>query len=209
VPEAIIRRMKHSILSELRDKHTKIENFRRAANRMATLLAAEASSHIATENHEIETPLAKTKGSRVKEEIILVPILRAGLSLLYPFMELFPESKVGFLGIKRNEETAEPSLYYNNLPEVKPNQFYIILDPMIATGGSGSMAVKAIKSRGIKEEKILYVGVIGAPDGMNALKKEAPNMKIICPEVDPELNSKKYIVPGLGDFGDRYFGTEG
>lgn len=175
---------------------------------MASLLAAEASSYIATENHEIETPLAKMKGSKIKEEIVLVPILRAGLSLLHPFMELFPDCKVGFLGIKRNEETAEPGLYYNNLPEVKPNQFYIILDPMIATGGSGSMAVRAIKSRGTKEEKILYVGVIGAPDGMNALKKEAPNMKIICPEVDPELNSKKYIVPGLGDFGDRYFGTE-
>lgn len=200
--------MKHSLLSELRDKNTKSADFRRIANRIALLLAGEASSHIALESYDIETPLAKTKGARLKDEVILVPILRAGLALLYPFMEIFPNCKVGFLGIRRDENTALPELYYNNIPKKKPGQFYIILDPMIATGGSGSTALKILKDRGVEDEKILYVGVIGAPDGMEALQKAAPKMKIICPEVDPQLNSRKYIVPGLGDFGDRYFGTE-
>lgn len=199
--------MKHPLLSELRDKNTNTAGFRRAANRMATLLAAEAASYIALESHEIETPLAKTEGSRLKDEIVLVPILRAGLSLLPSFMELFPDSKVGFLGIKRDEETALPHLYYQNLPSFNPRQFYIILDPMIATGGSGSAAVKILKDRGVPEEKMLYVGIVGAPDGMHALKQAAPNLRVICGEIDPALNSKKYIVPGLGDFGDRYFGT--
>lgn len=199
--------MKHPLISELRNKNTDTAGFRRAANRLATLMAAEASSFIALESHEIETPLAKTKGSYLKDEIVLLPILRAGLSLLPAFMELFSDAKVGFLGLKRDEETALPHLYYQNLPKTKPGQFYIILDPMIATGGSGSAAINILKSRGVPEEQMLYVGIVGAPDGIAALKEAAPKIRIICGEIDPELNSKKYIVPGLGDFGDRYFGT--
>lgn len=201
--------MKQTILTLLRDKRTDTAAFRQAADRIAHLLAAEASSMLATGTHEIETPLAKTRGFHLQDEIVLVPILRAGLALLHPFMRLFPDCKVGFVGVKRDEETALPHQYYQNLPAFSKKQFYIILDPMIATGGSGAVVVNLLKKQGVPEEKILYVGVVGAPDGMNVLKKTAPGMKIICSEVDPQLNAKKYIVPGLGDFGDRYFGTEG
>jgi uracil phosphoribosyltransferase len=200
--------MKQTILTLLRDKTTGTAAFRQAADRIAHLLAAEASSMLATAPHDIETPLAKMRGYQLKDEIVLVPILRAGLALLNPFMHLFPDCKVGFVGVKRDEETARPHQYYQNLPKYTDKQFYIILDPMIATGGSGSATVEILKKHGVPEEKLIYVGVVGAPEGMNALKKTAPAMRVICGEIDPELNSKKYIVPGLGDFGDRYFGTE-
>ncbi len=182
--------------------------FRQAADRLAYVLAAEAAAELQTESLEIETPLAKTKGVKLKHQIVLLPILRAGLSMLYPFMHLFPDAKVGFLGVRRDEETALPQFYYKNLPQLNSSQFYIVLDPMIATGGSGSYAVEMLKKHGISDDKMLYVGMVGAPEGISSLKKEAPGMKIICAEVDRELNDKKYIVPGLGDFGDRYFGTD-
>lgn len=199
--------MKHTILSLLRDKNTKMSAFRDAAERLATLLSVEAAQEVKTSPHEVETPLGKAHGKKLAHEIVLLPILRAGLSMLHPFLKMFPESRVGFLGVKRDEETALPHHYYTNLPAFSSNQFYIILDPMIATGGSGKVAIEMLKDRGVHEDQILYVGMVGASEGIAQLKQAAPKMKILCAEVDKELNSKKYIVPGLGDFGDRYFGT--
>lgn len=199
--------MKNTILSLLRDKKTTTESFRAATDHLGTLLSYEVAGVLDTEELSIETPLTITKGYKIKEKVILLPILRAGISLLYPFMKLFPSSPVGFVGIKRDEETALPHLYYENLPTIQSQDVVVILDPMIATGGSGGLVVEMLKKQGIAEKNIVYAGVIAAPEGIEALKKVAPGMHVVCIEVDDHLNDKKYIMPGLGDFGDRYFGT--
>lgn len=199
--------MKSTILSLLRDKKTTTEAFRTAADQLGSLLSYEVTSILDKEELSIETPLTQTKGYRIKEKVILIPILRAGLALLYPFMKLFPSSPVGFVGIKRNEETALPHLYYENLPPIQSQDVVVILDPMIATGGSGGLLIEKLKKLGVAEKNIIYAGVIAAPEGIEALKKLAPDMRVVCIEVDDHLNDKKYIMPGLGDFGDRYFGT--
>lgn len=199
--------MKQSIISLLRDKNATIDQFRQAADQIATLLSFEAADLIEKEERPLETPLAPAKGYKMKHEVILLPILRAGLAMLTPFLKLFPTSKVGFVGVRRDEETALPSLYYKNIPEVKSDTIVMVLDPMIATGGSGGLVIELLKAQGVAEENLIYVGVIAAPEGLSSLHKAAPKMKLICGEIDEKLNEKKYIVPGLGDFGDRYFGT--
>lgn len=199
--------MKKMFLSLLRDKNTGIEAFRHAADQMASLLSFEASEALEKEEYSVETPLATSKGYRHKQEVVLIPILRAGLSLLPAFLKMFPASRVGFVGIRRDEDTALPRLYYKNLPEIPENAAVIVLDPMIATGGSGNLTLELLKSLHIPDERIMYVGVVAAPDGLAMLRKKCPHLKIICAQVDERLNDKKYIVPGLGDFGDRYFGT--
>lgn len=200
--------MKKTILSLMRDKNTTTEAFRRAADQLGAYLSFEVANILDTEERAIETPLTQTKGYLLKQKIILLPILRAGISILYPFMRLFPSSPVGFVGLKRDEETAQPSLYYENIPTIKPDDVVIILDPMIATGGSGSVVVQMLKERGVSENHIIYAGMIAAPEGIAALNELAPKMRVVCVEVDERLNAKKYIMPGLGDFGDRYFGTD-
>lgn len=199
--------MRSTILSLLRDKNTTTESFRTAADQLGSLLSYEVSGILDKEELPIETPLTKTKGYKIKQKVILVPILRAGIALLYPFMKLFPSSPVGFVGIKRDEKTALPHLYYENIPPIQSDDAVVILDPMIATGGSGGLVVEILKKQGVKERNIIYAGVIAAPEGIEALKNEAPEMRVVCIEIDDHLNEKKYIMPGLGDFGDRYFGT--
>jgi uracil phosphoribosyltransferase len=199
--------MKKTILSLLRDKNTTTEVFRKSADQIGTWLAFQASELIEKEQVALETPVAKTTGYQIKKDIVLLPVLRAGIALLNPFMRLFPSSKVGFIGIRRDEETALPSLYYKNIPSIAPSDMVIILDPMIATGGSGGVVIKMLKELKVHEEQIIYAGVVAAPEGLSAIQELAPKMKVISAEVDEKLNDKKYIVPGLGDFGDRYFGT--
>lgn len=133
--------------------------------------------------------------------------MESGHRLVISFLKLFPQARVGFVGLQRNEETALPLLYYKNLPDLKAQDQIIILDPMIATGGSGSVVIEMLKAQHIPAERIIYVGVLAAPEGLATLSKTAPGMKVVCAEVDERLNDKKFIVPGLGDFGDRYFGT--
>lgn len=199
--------MKKPILSLLRDKKTTTEDFRKAADNMGAMLSFEVLGALDKVEYPLETPLMATKGEQIKKKVVLIPILRAGIALLAPFLKLFPESRVGFVGIRRDENTALPSLYYKNIPEITEEDVVIILDPMIATGGSGHLLIELLKSLGVKEEQLLYASVIAAPEGLNTLRKAAPHMKIIAGEVDERLNDKKYILPGLGDFGDRYFGT--
>lgn len=199
--------MKDTLLTLLRDKSTSTENFRRAADHMGMMLSFEVANFLEKELLSIETPLAPAVGTRFKNRIVLIPILRAGIALLTPFMKLFPDSRVGFVGLKRDEETAVATLYYKNIPPIEEQDVVIILDPMIATGGSGSTVIDLLKSLKVPEERIYYVGIIAAPEGLNYLRKLAPDMKILAAEVDERLNDKKFIVPGLGDFGDRYFGT--
>lgn len=199
--------MHKTILTLLRDKNTKAEVFRNSADQLGTWLSFKVSELIENEQFPLETPVAKTTGYQIKKGIVLVPVLRAGIALLAPFMKLFPSSRVGFIGVRRDEETALPSLYYQNIPTIAPTDMVIILDPMIATGGSGSVVIKLLKDHGAKEEQLIYAGVVAAPEGLKALHNICPKMKVISAEVDEKLNDKKYIVPGLGDFGDRYFGT--
>lgn len=199
--------MKKSILSILRNKNSSIEAFRLAADQIASLLAFEAAQSLEKGEHIIETPLASTRGEFLKDSLVLIPILRAGIALLPPFLKLFASSKVGFVGIRRDEVTALPHLYYQNLPAITSKDRIIILDPMIATGGSGKLLLDQLLKMKIPEEHIIYVGFVAAPEGISNLQAFAPKMKIIVAEIDDKLNSAKYIVPGLGDFGDRYFGT--
>ena len=200
--------MKEVLLSILRDKNVSRATYRAVSHKLGLILAGEVAGHLEKESIKIQTPLAQAQGARFKNNIILIPILRSGIVLLESFMSFFPEAKVGFVGLKRDEKTALPALYYQNLPEISPDDDVLVLDPMIATGGSGSKAVQILINSGIKENKIVFAGVIAAPEGMEKLKTSFPKMTIVGPAVDERLNDKKFIVPGLGDFGDRYFGTE-
>lgn len=199
--------MKKTLLSLLRDKNTTTEVFRKSADQMGMWLSFAASELIEGEQVALETPVAKTTGYQMKKGVVLIPVLRSGVALLNPFLRLFPASRVGFVGVRRDEKTALPSLYYENIPSITPSDVVIILDPMIATGGSGGMVIDRLKDHGASEKQMIYAGVIAAPEGLKALEKIAPQMKIISAEVDERLNDQKFIVPGLGDFGDRYFGT--
>lgn len=199
--------MKELLLSVLRDKNTDIKKFRETSEKLAYLLAGQVGEYLEKEPINIVTSITKTKGIKIKNNIVIIPILRAALSLLPGFLKFFEYANVGFLGLRRDEKTAIANLYYQNLPKINQKDTVIILDPMIATGGSGLKAIEILKDLGVKEEKIIFVSVICSKSGVNKIKNSYPKVKLIYVKVDPKLNSKKYIVPGLGDFGDRYFGT--
>ena len=199
--------MKETLITALRDRRTTCEEFRRAADRLSTLLAIESSELLPHNDVTVETPLAKAHCSTLAEEVVLVPILRSGLTLLFPFLQYYPKARVGFLGERRDEVTAIPELYYQKLPVIADNDSVLILDPMIATAGSAILAVKILKDAGVREEQMTLVTMIGAPEGILRFKKECPKVGFICAQIDQALNAHKFIMPGLGDFGDRYFGT--
>lgn len=199
--------MLRTLLTVLRDKNSSLRDFRRAADLIADILVHEAAKLLPLQTSIIETPLGETEGHQLKKEVILVPILRAGLVLLPAFMKMFPEAKVGFAGIKRDEETAEAALYYYHFPKILLDSEIFILDPMIATGGSGLKAIQLLLEHGADPKHIYYTGIVAAPEGVAILQKKAPDIKLVILAIDEALNAKKYIVPGLGDFGDRYYGT--
>ncbi len=180
--------MDQRLLALLRDKTLSIEKFREVADQIAVQLAEECSSFI-------------------RAPLTLVPVLRSGVVLLHSFLLRYPMAKVGFLGIRRNEETAIPSLYYKKLPALVEDALYVILDPMLATGGSASMAISELKKHGILEKDIVLVSIIGAPEGIARVAKNHPKVYVHVMQIDQGLDSHNYIVPGLGDFGDRYYGT--
>jgi uracil phosphoribosyltransferase len=199
--------MKQSLLTILRDKKSSTSAFRRAADTIARSLALEAAEYITEQTVRIATPVARTTGFRLKEQIVLIPILRSGLALLPSFLELFDEARVGFIGLKRDEKTAVAHEYYRNIPRIAKKDTVMVLDPMIATGGSAIETVRAILASGAKESQIITIFLIGAPEGLQRFKTAFPDIKIVIGTVDEKLNKNNYIVPGLGDFGDRYFGT--
>lgn len=201
--------MKQALLTTLRNRQTNRAQFRTAADQIGLILASEAANHIPMTSIHIRTPLADTSGQAIQGKIVLVPILRAGLALLPPFLEIYPYAKVGLIGIKRNEDTANPELYYKNLPTINPDDTVIVIDPMIATGGSGEMAIHLLQKAGAKLENIIYAGVIATKEGVTKIQNISPHINIVVAQIDPVLNEQKFIVPGLGDFGDRFFGTEG
>jgi len=192
-------------LSRLRDKNTDPKKFRELVREIAALLAYEATADLATAPREVLTPLEKMTGAELQEKIGLVPILRAGLGMVEGFWELMPSAEVWHIGLYRDEHTLKPVEYYNKLPTEPTVSVCIILDPMLATGGSATATVEVLKRWGAK--KIKFVGLIGAPEGIAHMQKDHPDVPIYLAAIDDHLNEKGYIVPGLGDAGDRQFGT--
>jgi len=193
-------------LTHLRDKTTPIFKFRHHSNQLCRLLFGEAIRGLDFKQCQIETPLAKIKSPKLKDEIIIVPILRSGLAMLYSAIDLLPKSKIGFVGLERNEKTAIANKYYWKLPKITKNNIVIITDPMLATGGSVKYVLDQISPQ--KPKEIRIVTVISAPEGIKLIHRKYPKIHIYTASLDKKLNTQKYIVPGLGDYGDRYFGTE-
>ncbi len=192
-------------LTRLRDERTTPKIFRELIAEIATLVLYEATSDLRLADHEVRTPLAPFKGSRLAEAVGLVPVLRAGIGMVEAALELIPEAPVWHLGLFRDERTLRPISYYNKLPSSAPVQVCLVLDPMLATGGSAIATVDVLKKWGAP--RIKYVGIIGAPEGVRALSAAHPDVPIHLAALDERLNEKGYIVPGLGDAGDRQFGT--
>lgn len=192
-------------LTRMRDKSTNPKKFRELVREIAALLAYEATADLATVPRQIETPLASMDGVELREKIGLVPILRAGLGMVEGIWELMPTAEVWHIGLYRDEKTLKPIQYYNKLPIEPTVSACLILDPMLATGGSATATVEVLKNWGVK--KIKFVGLIGAPEGIARMQKEHPDVPIYIGAIDDHLNERGYIVPGLGDAGDRQFGT--
>jgi len=199
--------MKEHFLTILRNNETKTPAFRSAANTLAILMAQEAVKDLALEKLPIVTPLAPTSGATLKEGVILATVLRAGLVFIPPFLSFFPNAAIGLFGIRRNEKTALPNLYYENLPEISKTTHIFLLDPMLATGGTAAISIQKLIEKGGNPSRISLVSLLAAKPGVELIQKKFPKVRIHTAAVDPELNAKKFIVPGLGDFGDRYFGT--
>jgi len=192
-------------LSRLRDKKTEPKKFRELVREIAALLAYEATADLLTIPREFETPLEKMTGAELKEKIGLVPILRAGLGMVEGFWGLMPSAEVWHIGLYRDEHTLRPVQYYSKLPLEPTVSVCLILDPMLATGGSATATADVLKRWGVK--KIKFVGLIGAPEGIKAMQSAHPDIDIYLAAIDNHLNERAYIVPGLGDAGDRQFGT--
>ena len=192
-------------LSRLRDKRTEPKKFRELVREIAALLAYEATADLATTPRELETPLEKTIGVELQEKIGLIPILRAGLGMVEGIWELMPVAEVWHIGLYRDEHTLRPVEYYNKLPTEPTVSVCLILDPMLATGGSATATADVLKKWGVK--KIKFVGLIASPEGIKAMQTAHPDIDIHIAAIDDHLNERAYIVPGLGDAGDRQFGT--
>jgi uracil phosphoribosyltransferase len=192
-------------LIDLRDKRTSPEHFRRAATRISVLLAAEALREVDTTPTTVETPLGPADGEKIDSDIVVVPVLRAGLGMLDAVLELVPNARVGHIGLQRDELTAVASRYYSKLPGSLRSSFVLMIDPMLATGGSAVAALDHLSHAGARD--IRMICIVAAPEGVDLVQKHHPGVRIYTPAIDRQLNEHKYIVPGLGDFGDRLYGT--
>ena len=196
--------LKEHYLTILRDKNTDFDTFRISASKLSYLLAVESTKHLSLKVKEVETPLIKTEGSEIENNSVAISVLRAGLGLVDGVKELIPNVSFGYIGVQRNEETAEPENYYEKLPDLKDKNVFI-LEPMLATGGSLSFAIETVKK--YKPKNIHALTVISAPEGIELIKKNHSDITLITASIDEKLNENWYIVPGLGDMGDRLFGT--
>jgi uracil phosphoribosyltransferase len=195
----------HDLLSRLRERGTGSAEFRTLTRRLGWLLVAEATRDLLTERVTIETPMEETKAARIAEPLVAIPVLRAGLGLLDAVTDLYPDTIVGYLGMERDEETLEPRDYYAKLPRMEGRRA-LVLDPMLATGGSGSAAIALVKANA-KPTSISFVCIVAAPEGVAKIEADHPDVPIVAGAIDRELNSVGFILPGLGDFGDRLHGT--
>jgi len=192
-------------VSQLRDVSTSSEQFRLLLRRLAALLAYEATQDLQLAPHAVTTPLESMEGQRLAERIGIVPILRAGLGMVDPVLDLIPEAEVWHLGMYRDEVTAQPVEYYSKLPSSHPVDVGLVLDPMLATGGSALAAVECLQRWGVRQIKLL--SVIASREGADRLAQAAPEVQVYVCAIDETLNAHKFIVPGLGDAGDRTFNT--
>jgi uracil phosphoribosyltransferase len=189
----------------LRDQKTGSELFRSALHRISTIIAVEISRNFNVSETTVESPLERTSGYKLEQEIVLVPVLRAGLGMVSGFLEIIPDAKAGHIGLQRDEVTLKPVEYYYKTPRNIANSIVILLDPMLATGGSSSEAIRYLKTRGARN--LVFACLVASPEGVAKLYKDHPEIKIFGAALDRELNNKGYILPGLGDAGDRTFGT--
>lgn len=192
-------------LAVVRNKHASPVEFRRSITQLATIVGVEATKGLGLQIVNVETPIQMTEAQRIADRVALVPVLRAGIGMVQPMLDLIPEAEVWHLGVYRDESTAKPVHYYSKLPQGRPADTVLILDPMLATGGSAAMTCEAILEWGVENIKML--SIIAAPEGIEKLSTEFPQVEIYTCAVDERLNDQKYIVPGLGDAGDRVFNT--
>ena len=195
----------HDALMELRDVRTQPSAFRRAAERISVLLAAEALKDVRSRPHTVDTPLGPADGRIVGGDVVVVPVLRAGLGMLDAVLELLPAARVGHIGLQRDEATAIASKYYTKLPRELADSYVLMIDPMLATGGSAVAAIDLLKAAGARTLRMICI--VAAPEGVALVEQHHPDVAVYTPVIDRELNPHKYIVPGLGDFGDRLYGT--
>ncbi len=189
----------------LRDKSTQTEGFRAALSRISYAIAIEIGKSLTLNEIKVETPLETTIGHKLKKQVVLVPVLRAGLSMVSSFLQMIPDAKVGHIGLQRDEKTLEPIDYYYKTPKELETSMTILLDPMLATGGSAVASFNYLKKRGAKDCTLACL--IAAPEGVEKMNKEHPEVPIFAASLDRQLSSIGYILPGLGDAGDRTFGT--
>jgi uracil phosphoribosyltransferase len=192
------------LLTRLRDRTTGPAEYRSKTRRLGALLILEATRDMAVEPSKVETPLEPFEGTKLAKGLVAIPVLRAGLGLLDAATDLYPETVVGYLGMERDEETHEPHDYYAKLPTMRGRRA-LVLDPMLATGGSGSAAVTYVKDGGADD--IVFVCIVAAPEGLKRMDADHPDVPVVAAAIDRELNTNAYILPGLGDFGDRLYGT--
>jgi uracil phosphoribosyltransferase len=195
----------HDALVELRDARTAPPEFRRAANRISVLLAAEALRDVPSTPDVVQTPLGPAEGRRIAGDVVVVPVLRAGLGMLDAVLELLPAARVGHIGLQRDEATAIASRYYSKLPHDIADSFVLMIDPMLATGGSAVAAIDLLKAAGART--IRMICIVAAPEGVALVERRHSDVAVYTPVVDRALDAHKFIVPGLGDFGDRLYGT--
>ena len=193
-------------LTQLRRKETETKDFRYNLSEIAALMAYEITRDLPMKEADVETPMSKCKTHELAGTIVLIPVLRAGLGMVEGITNLIPDAKVGHIGIYRNHDTLKPMTYYSKLPDNLAEAVVMVLDPMLATGGSATAAISALKESGAK--KIKLVCIIGAPEGVKRIEEDHPDVQIYLAGLDEKLNDIGYIVPGLGDAGDRLFGTK-
>jgi uracil phosphoribosyltransferase len=193
-------------LTILRDKHTKLEVFREHSAVVSKILFLEAAKDLKLKPKVVETPLTSFKGNEISGRVVVVPILRAGLAMLFAIQEIFPTVAVGLIGLERDEKTARAREYYRKFPKINSQDKVFVIDPMLATGGSIDDALTALHEKGINVDCV--ISIVSAPEGIARIVKEYPQVSIVTAAIDEKLNDKKYIIPGLGDYGDRYFGTD-
>jgi uracil phosphoribosyltransferase len=196
----------HDALATLRDVSTPPELFRRMAVRISLLLAAEATRDVPATEVTVETPLGPASGRRITRNVVVVPVLRAGLGMLDAILELIPTARVGHIGLQRDELTAVASQYYSKLPPDLSGSFVLMIDPMLATGGSAVAALDLLRKGGARDVRMICI--VAAPEGIALVERHHPDVRVFTPAVDQGLNAHKFIVPGLGDFGDRLYGTQ-
>ena len=190
----------------LRERNTNSHVFRTTLRRISSIMAFEVTHDLTLKKRTVHTPLERTVGYALADQVVIVPVLRAGQGLVDGFLDFLPEAKVGHVGIYRNEKTLEPIDYYSKFPRSLRNSLVLLLDPMLATGGSGSAAITFLKKKGAK--RIRFVSLLAAPEGVRRISAAHPDVPIFSTVLDRQLNRHGYILPGLGDAGDRIFGTE-